>query len=40
MRNSVVCGRPLGEGVWLEKKIREYGLEHTTRLRGRPQKEK
>jgi putative transposase len=34
LRNSVVRGKPLGGGEWLEKMVREYGLESTIRHRG------
>jgi len=34
LRNSVVRGKPLGDAEWVEKTVREYGLESTIRNRG------
>jgi REP-associated tyrosine transposase len=40
LRASVNRHTPLGDAVWLMRVCREFGLESTTRRRGRPTKER
>ncbi|MCE9543931.1 MAG: transposase [Planctomycetia bacterium] len=39
LRESVARGRPYGGPRWRDKVVRQLGLEHTMRPRGRPKKE-
>jgi putative transposase len=38
IRRSIARGQPLGGAAWTAKIIRQLGLEHTLRPRGRPRK--
>jgi len=40
IRQSTIRGRPYGGNAWQTKVIRQLGLEHTIRPRGRPRKER
>jgi putative transposase len=38
IRLSVVCGKPLGEVLWVKQKIAQHDLHYTVRSEGRPKK--
>jgi putative transposase len=38
LRVSVARGRPYGSAAWVERAVKEMGLEHTVRAEGRPRK--
>lgn len=38
LRRSAVRGQPYGSTTWIESTVRQLGLEHTQRSRGRPKK--
>jgi putative transposase len=40
VQKSIQRGCPLGEASWRERAVRRLGLESTTRLQGRPRKDK
>jgi putative transposase len=40
VRHSSTCGTPLGDESWMQQIVKKFGLEYTTRQRGRPLKDK